>query len=48
MVDTTSHVLYCSAFKTLREGLNIENNDDVVTYYTQVMRTREETRNVTA
>ena len=47
MVDTTSHVLYCSAFKKLREGLNIADSDDVVSYYTQVMKIREESRNVT-
>ena len=29
--------------KKLREGLDISNSDDVVQYYTQVMRIREET-----
>ena len=42
-VDTQSHILFCQACKKLRESLDISNSDDVVQYYTQVMRIREET-----
>ena len=39
-VDTQSHVLYCEAYKTLREDKDINNPEDIIKYFSEVMRIR--------
>ena len=41
MVDTMAHVLYCRAHRDLREGRDINNSRDVVSYYMEVMKRRD-------
>ena len=41
-VDTQSHILHCAAFQHLREGKSIENDQDLVDYFTQVLKIRED------
>ena len=40
-VDTMSHILWCPAYKSLREGKSLENDLDIVQYYQKVMTIRE-------
>ena len=39
-IDTQQHVLFCPAYKSLREGKSLENDKDIVDYFIQVMRLR--------
>ena len=41
-MDSQSHVMWCSAFAPLREGKNVEDDDDLVLYFQQVFKLREE------
>ena len=41
-IDTQSHIIHCSAYQNLREGKSINNDDDLVEYFTQVMKIRDE------
>ena len=41
-IDTQSHILHCAAFQHLREGKSIENDQDLVDYFTQVLKIRED------
>ena len=45
-VDSQSHIMWCPIYATLREGLNINNNLDVVRYFQSVVKLREELKNV--
>ena len=40
-VDTQAHILWCPAYQDLRVGKSMENNDDVVEYYKNVLSIRE-------
>ena len=40
-IDTQKHVLFCPAYKKLREGKSLENDMDIVNYFIEVMRIRE-------
>ena len=42
MMDSQSHIMWCSAFAPLREGKNVEDDDDLVLYFQQVFKIREE------
>ena len=39
-IDSMSHVTICPAYKSLREGKNIESDKDLVKYMTAVMQIR--------
>ena len=39
--ENHSHVIECKAYEDLREGLNLEYDSDLVTYYRAVLRKRE-------
>ena len=41
-VDTQSHLIYCPAFKDIREGKNLESDNDLVDYFSKVIKIREE------
>ena len=40
-VDTMSHILWCPAYKSLREGKSMESDIDIVQYYQKVMAIRD-------
>ena len=40
-IDTHKHILFCPAYKTLREGKSMDNDKDVVNYFIEVMKIRE-------
>ena len=40
-VDSQSHIMWCPSYATLREGLNIDNDLDVVHYFQSVVKIRE-------
>ena len=44
-LDSQSHVLWCPAFSSLREGRSLDNDSDLVTYFHQVMKIRNEKLN---
>ena len=39
-LDSQSHIMWCPAFSSLREGRNIEDDKDIVSYIDQVMKLR--------
>ena len=39
-IDSQSHILYCPAYKKLREGKNLSSDEDIVTYFREVMQIR--------
>ena len=39
-IDSQSHIMWCPAFSSLREGKNLQNDLDVVTYFQDVLRIR--------
>ena len=41
-VDFQSHILWCPAYASLREGKNLYDDMDLVTYYQEVMHIRDE------
>ena len=41
-LDSQSHVLWCPAFSSLREGRSLDNDSDLVTYFNQVMKIRND------
>ena len=44
-VDSQSHIMWCPSYATLREGLDIENDLDVVHYFQSVVKIREALKN---
>lgn len=40
-LDTQSHIMWCPAFTPLREGLDVDNDNDIVHYFQQVFRLRD-------
>ena len=41
-MDSQSHILWCPAYAPLREGKNLDDDDDLIKYYQTVMKIREE------
>ena len=39
-VDSQSHILYCSSYKQLREGKSLSSDQDIVTYFKEVLAIR--------
>ena len=39
-IDSQSHILYCPAYEKLREGKNLSSDEDIVTYFREVMQIR--------
>ena len=39
-IDTQSHILYCEAYKPLREGKSLESDRDLVEYFRKVIEIR--------
>ena len=39
-IDSQSHVMVCPAYKQLREGKDVNNNEDLVKYLAEVMKIR--------
>ena len=40
-LDSQSHIMWCPAFSSLREGKNLQNDLDLVSYFQDVMKIRE-------
>ena len=40
-LDTQSHIMWCPAYAPLREGLDVNNDKDIVHYFQQVFRIRD-------
>ena len=43
-VESQPHILYCPAYKTLREGRDIKDDNDLVKYVQEVLLAREKGR----
>ena len=41
-IDTQSHIIWCPAYAPLREGKNLYDDSDLVTYFQQVLKIRED------
>ena len=41
-LDTQAHIMWCPAFVDLREGKNLKDDLDLVNYFNEVMKIREE------
>ena len=41
-MDSQSHIIWCPAYAELREGKNLDCDLDLVAYYQQVMKLRED------
>ena len=41
-LDSQSHIMWCPAFVSLREGKNLHDNDDLILYVQQVMKIRSQ------
>jgi hypothetical protein len=39
-IDSQSHILYCPAYKQLREGKSLTSDSDVVEYFKKVVEIR--------
>ena len=39
-IDSQSHILYCPAYKKLREGKKLSSDEDIVSYYREVLQIR--------
>ena len=42
MVDSQEHLLWCPGYATIREGKDLSNNGDLVGYYREILRLRDE------
>ena len=40
-IDSQSHILYCGGYEHLREHKNLDDDQDLVWYFQQVIRMRE-------
>ena len=40
-LDTQCHIMWCPVFAPLREGLDVDNDKDVINYFQQVFKARE-------
>ena len=41
-IDTQSHIVWCPSFASLREGKSLDNDADLVRYFQEVLKIREE------
>ena len=41
-IDSQAHIVWCPAFAPLREGKNLDDNNDLVEYFQSVMKIRHE------
>lgn len=41
-IETQSHLLWCHTYKNLCEGMNLKNDKDLVKYFQQVLKYRED------
>ena len=44
-IDTQSHILWCPYFSSLRDGKSLDNDQDLVNYFRDVFKTREDLMN---
>ena len=44
-IDSQSHLMWCPTYAPLREGKNINSDQDLVKYFQQVFKLREEHEN---
>ena len=44
-VDAQSHIVWCPFFAQLREGKSLDNDADLVSYFKEVFKVREERKN---
>ena len=44
-IDTQSHILWCPYFAPIRDGKSVDNDSDLVDYFKEVFKIREERRN---
>ena len=42
-IDSQAHIVWCPAFAPLREGKNLHDDEDLVDYFENVMKIRNET-----
>ena len=42
MVDSQEHLLWCPGYVTIRKGKDLSNNGDLVGYYREILRLRDE------
>ena len=47
-MDSQAHIIWCPAFAPLREGKDLSSDIDLVHYYQQVTKIREDNENETA
>ena len=40
-IDSQSHILWCPAYRKLREGKSLDNDKDLTNYFQQVLKIRE-------
>ena len=45
-IDTQSHILWCPFFANLREGKSMDNDLDLVNYFREAFKIREEKKNL--
>ena len=45
VISIPSHIMWCPSYATLREGLDIDNDLDVVHYFQSVVKIREALKN---
>lgn len=43
-IESQSHILWCPAYAELREGKSLESDSDLTTYFSQVLKVRNELR----
>ena len=43
-IDSQSHIVWCPFFADLREGKSLQNDDDLVEYFREVLNIREKGR----
>ena len=41
-IDSQSHILWCPFFSQLREGKSLDSDEDLVSYFHEVFKIREE------
>ena len=41
-IDKQSHIVWCPSFASLREGKSLDNDADLVRYFQEVLKIREE------
>jgi hypothetical protein len=44
--DTQQHIMICPGYAEIREGMNLENDRDLVKYFAKVIKQRQDDDNV--